>query len=300
LKEMVLANPFRCRMWHLHDRLEEQVTEESCRHEIDSIVAHGQIVPALARRTSGDKQHDFELVYGSRRLFVTRHLNIPLLLEVRDLSDRDSLMAMDIENRQRKDLSPYERGLSYVSWLRKGLFESQDELARVLGISPSQLSRLIKLAQLPSIVVSAFHSPLDICETWGRELMDVWLDESRRPLIASRAREIAHILPRPSALTVYSYLVGGTDKLRRSDLRSGKVHDEVIKDEQGAPLFRVQLRRKRVALVLPVERVPHSTLELIKSEVSKILQHATVQQVDLYDQHRDSGQRMTPRSGSYS
>jgi ParB family chromosome partitioning protein len=269
-------------MWDLHDRLEEQVNEKTCRHEIASVAAYGQIVPVLGRRVTSDPQYDFELIYGSRRLFVTRHLNIPLLLEVRDLSDRESLLAMDIENRQRRDLSPYERGRSYASWLRAGLFESQEVLARVLRISPSQLSRLIKLAQLPSVLVNAFPSPLDICETWGGDLMDAWSDENRKRLIVSRAREIARVLPRPSAVHVFQHLVSGSDRAHRSSRRKSRnLHDEVVKDEQGAPLFRVQVRRKGVAVMLPSQKMSGATLELIKSEISRILQRETSQTIDL-------------------
>jgi hypothetical protein len=37
----------RCRAWDLRDRLEEFLTEETCREEIESVRAHGQLVPAV-------------------------------------------------------------------------------------------------------------------------------------------------------------------------------------------------------------------------------------------------------------
>ncbi|MDY6949090.1 MAG: ParB N-terminal domain-containing protein, partial [Pseudomonadota bacterium] len=119
----VSINSFRCRVWERHARLEEYITEETCRTEIASVKAHGQLIPVLVRPLLGDVNYDYELIYGARRLFVARHLNVPLLAEVRRLSDRDAAIHVDIENRQRKDISPYERGRCYHQWLSSGLFQ---------------------------------------------------------------------------------------------------------------------------------------------------------------------------------
>ena len=42
-------NPFRCRMWEFHDRLEAHISEKSCRDEIASFATHGQFVAVLGR-----------------------------------------------------------------------------------------------------------------------------------------------------------------------------------------------------------------------------------------------------------
>src|SRR5262245_57838727 len=143
MKSIVSVNPFRCRMWALHDRLETHVTEDTCRAEIESISKHGQLVPVLGRPLRQDPDYEVELIYGARRLFVARLINQPLLVELRELSDRDAIVAMDVENRLRQDISPYERGRSYARYLQSGFFKSQDEIARSLKISASQVSRLL-------------------------------------------------------------------------------------------------------------------------------------------------------------
>ncbi len=171
---VVSVNPFRCRLWVLHDRLEEHVTEETCKAEIESFLSRGQLVPALGRALRGDPDYDVELIYGARRLFVARHVNKPLMVELQELTDHEAILAMHIENRQRLDISPYERGLSYVSWLRAGHFASQGELARALGISTSQVSRLCRLAGLPAVVVDAFRNPAEIREEWGLHCWRCW------------------------------------------------------------------------------------------------------------------------------
>src|SRR4051794_27527244 len=98
---VIAADPFRCRVWHLHDRRVSEVNEQTCRGEIDSFAAHGQRVPVLGRPLENDPDYDIELAYGARRLFAARHLKMPLQVELRPFSDRDGLVAMDIENRLR-------------------------------------------------------------------------------------------------------------------------------------------------------------------------------------------------------
>jgi ParB/RepB/Spo0J family partition protein len=130
---IVSVSPFRCRMW-----------------EIESFSRHGQLVAALGRPLRKDPDYDVELIFGARRLFVARHLNQPLLVELREMSGREAITAMDIENRHRADISPYERGLSYARWLRAGFFACQEDIARALKVSCSHVSRLLKIARLSS------------------------------------------------------------------------------------------------------------------------------------------------------
>jgi ParB family chromosome partitioning protein len=78
MPEIISMNPYRCRMWDLHDRLDTHITEESCRHEIASVKAHGQSVPAIGRPLRADENHDVELITGARRLFIAQLLNRPL------------------------------------------------------------------------------------------------------------------------------------------------------------------------------------------------------------------------------
>src|ERR1700680_1284415 len=177
---VVSISPFRCRMWALHDRLEAGITAETCKSEIASFLKHGQLVPALGRPVNGDPDCDIELIYGARRLFVSRHINRSLRVELREMWDREAIIAMDIENRQRADVSPYERAISYAACLRAGHFGSQQELARALKISASQVSRLLSLAKLPAVVVNAFATPFDICEGWGVDLIERMIDPVHR------------------------------------------------------------------------------------------------------------------------
>jgi ParB family chromosome partitioning protein len=267
-RNIVAVNPFRCRVWAMHDRLEEHVTEESCKDEIDSFVTHGQLIPALGRALGGDLEHDVEIVCGARRLFAARHLNVPLDVEMREMTDRDAIVAMDLENRHRKDLSAYERGLSYAQWLRGKYFGSQDDLGRALNVSASQVSRLLKLSQLPSVVIRAFPSPMSIRECWGLDLYRAWHDPQLRPFVAQRARGIGVATSRMSAKDVYKQLMApaGDSKVRQLG-----GHDEVVVCPKGTPLFRIRRHRKFIALLLPVDRVSVNSLKRIRAAISEEL-----------------------------
>lgn len=269
LQVIVSVNPFRCRMWSLHDRLEEQITEESCRAEIESILRHGQLVPALGRRLKGEPMHEVELIYGARRLFVARHLNLPLKVELRDMTDREAIVAMDIENRQRQDISPYERGLSYARWLREGHFSAQEDIAAALRVSASHVSRMLKIARLPPVVLSAFSDVGQLCEAWALEIAAALEDPQKRPQTLKAAREIAQMATRPAPREVCRRLLAAPAAGRKPVARRSH---EVICDHKGKPLFRVRYERRSIALLLPVDRVSAVMLGQLCGGVRAFLQ----------------------------
>jgi ParB family transcriptional regulator, chromosome partitioning protein len=287
MAEVITVNPFECRMWQGHERLEEHINEDTCKEEIESFLAHGQEIPVLARCLKGDLEHKYELIYGARRLFVARHLNVPLLAELRMISDRDAIVALDIENRLRKELSPYERGRSYSLWIRNGIYASQDELARALNVSASQISRLIRLANLPTVVVGAFASPLDICETWGRVLMERWGDPSTRDALVRTARSMANQSQKMEPGAIFRRLTCNEVLNSARRLDSTRDHDEVVKDRDGKPLFRVRRQRQDTALLLPSSSMSSYVLDEIKTKVATILHRARSQDLDLAQQLKD-------------
>jgi len=258
-------------MWSHHDRLDQHINEVTCRQEIESFVRHGQLVPVLGRPLKSDPEFDVELIYGARRLFVARHINRPILVELRDLSDREAIIAMDIENRHRLDISPYERGLSYARWLRAGYFQSQEEIARALKVSASQVSRVLQLARLPSAILNAFGNVQELCEGWGRDLTELLEDPVRREPTLRKARALAALVPRLPAREVYQRLMSASVQGRKPRCRT---HDEVVKDRFGKPLFRIRQLHNTVAVLLPMDTLSAESLQRIRSAVGDVLQSA--------------------------
>jgi hypothetical protein len=175
-----------------------------------------------------------------------------------------------MENRLRKDLSPYERGLSYIQWLRSGKFNSQDEIARALGVSTAQVSRLLRMSRLPAVIVNAFRSPTDICENWGLELMDALEDTNRRDATILAARALGRNSPRLPGRDVFRQMCAypGVGKSRP---KAG-AHDKVIMGEDGSPLFRIKYQNYAIALVMPIERVSREAMKQIETSLVSILQ----------------------------
>lgn len=243
----ITADPFRCRVWDLNDRIEEYVTEESCRAEIASVERDGQLVPVVGRVLRNNPDFDVEIVCGARRLFVARHLRVPLRVEIRELTDRQAAVAIKTENSLRKQTSPYERGLWLAKLLRQGIYRSRDEMARDLGTTPTQVTRLLKFTELPAIVIGAFASPHDILESWAVELHKAWKDERRR-LLTERCRSLGTAAPRPPAPSVYEMLLAAPTHGGRVRFKAIR---RVVKSPDGATVLRFEHQRKEVVLRIP-------------------------------------------------
>lgn len=135
--------------------------------EIDG--AGGNVQPIKVRPLA-DQKGKFEIIFGHRRHQACFELELPVLAMIEDVSEQDLFAQMDRENRDRKDLRPYEQGLMYAKALDEGLFPSAKKMAAVLGVDLTNFGRAISIARLPKQVLDAFQSPLDIQLKWGSEI----------------------------------------------------------------------------------------------------------------------------------
>jgi ParB family chromosome partitioning protein len=262
-QNIVQVSPFRCRMWSMHDRMSEDLSSPAARQLIESIRAHGQKHPALGRRIADGTQDSIELIYGARRLAATRDLGIDLLVEIRDIDDRSALIAMDIENRLREDISPYERGLSYRRWLHSNVFSTQSELAKAIAVSEAQVSRLLRYAELPAAIVAAFSCHRDIREDWAVMLAKICKDPAHRDGVYRRARHLSAMSIRPAAPEIFNHLICGSSRV--SSRTRGK--DDVVRGRSGDALFRVGVRNRAIHLIVPRARVSKDTLMTLVEDV---------------------------------
>jgi ParB family chromosome partitioning protein len=296
MRAIISADPFKCRVWNLHDRFASEVNEHTCKSEIESISAHGQVVPVLGRRLTDDPNYEIELIYGARRLFAARHLKAPLLVELREISDREGLVAMDIENRQREDISPYERGLSYKRWLQNGHFASQDDISRTLNVSASQVSRLLQLAKLPAVVVDAFRSAEEIRENWGLDLIAALDDPERRAATIRAARSLGANTPRLQGRDVIRKLLSFTAHGRKP--KAG-AHDKVVSGSDGSALFRIRYLHNSVALIFAAEKTSTQSIERIETALAAILKREPEQGAGKPAQRTDGGKYAPPAAAEF-
>lgn len=196
-KVLQWVDPSSCRMWTRHNRDYSLLTEENCRDLIDGIRAQGrQEFPAIVRRLQGE-DHQYEVICGARRHFAVSWLRennytqFKYLVEVRDLSDEEAFRLADIENRERDDISDYERARDYAQAIGLYYGGKQKAMAARLEVSEAWLSRYLALAKLPDEVVVAFPSIRDIRELHARTLKPLLNSSRDRSNVLAEARRIA-------------------------------------------------------------------------------------------------------------
>lgn len=188
------VDPASCVMWARHNRAYELLSEENCRDLIDSIRAQGQQeFPAVVRRLPAGQGAEYEVICGARRHFAISWLranNYPqfrYLIEVRDLTDEEAFRLADIENRDRADLSDYERARDYLSALDLYYGGKQKSMAARLEVSEAWLSRYLYLARLPAVIVEAWPQITEIKELHARSVRPLLNDAEDKVLAEAKA-----------------------------------------------------------------------------------------------------------------
>lgn len=183
-KPSIRLKPAECSVWAGNARDYGLLTEDRLRSLIDSILAeNGNRIPVVVRRTP-KAELPYELVIGTRRHWAVSWLNahhypdIDLVAIIEDIDDEAAFRLADIENREREDISDLERGANYKAAVEAYYDGVQSRMAERVKLSKSSLARYIGLTDLPSSVVNAFHSPMDLQVRHGDKLL---------PLVRNRA-----------------------------------------------------------------------------------------------------------------
>lgn len=133
-------NPFQPRRDFNHDEIASLA---------ESIKNHQQLQPVLVRVVNGK----YQLISGERRLRATIHAGLKTIrAEVREADDRLVAELAIIENLQRKDLNPIEKALSFKRYIDEHKCK-QDDLARRLSIDRSTIANLMRLLELPQLIL---------------------------------------------------------------------------------------------------------------------------------------------------
>lgn len=260
----LLLDPARVRIWPGNARIQAQLSEDSCRDLIDSILAEGgQKVPAMVRHVSGDPDHDYELIAGTRRHFAISWLransypDIRLLAQVADLDDEAAFRLADIENRARKDISDIERARNYAEALIAHYGGKAVRMAERLRLSKGWLSKMLKAAAIPDAVLAAFANLHELTLNPAYKLATALDDAPRAQAIAHEADLIvaenqiaaetdAPPLPAPAVLR---RLLAATATQRQPS----KDFRMEVAGQHGRPILAVKgVNRQGVTLHLPM------------------------------------------------
>ncbi len=212
--------------------------------ELRSLVAltGGNVTPAVVS-VEPDPQEPtrdiYVLISGHRVWEVCKELNLKLnVVLVKGLSALEVTRHMSMSNSGRKSLSALEAGRSFVKYLEAKLFINQAELARELGVAPSDVSNAIKLARLPDIVIAAFASPDDLQHRFAKELTDALKADEKKVLACARrlAKRQATLVKKMSALEVFDELAGNLkDKLKTAGAAKPEAAVAATASELGKP-----------------------------------------------------------------
>ncbi len=187
LKVQLKVDPGRCRVWADHDRRYDLLNEEACTDLIEGFQAQGQQIPGIVREIKDDPDHDYEIIVGTRRHWTASYLGMPYMVEVQTLSDRQAFVLVDAENRQRQDISDYERAVFYANALKR-FYKTQREMAEAMQTSTAWLSEYLSLAAFPQDVVDCYKSIRDIKVTHSRKLTPLLKDAKTKKRIIEKAR----------------------------------------------------------------------------------------------------------------
>jgi ParB family transcriptional regulator, chromosome partitioning protein len=186
-------------------------TVEFTRLKQDIELAGGNVQP-ISVRVLIEQPGRYEIVFGHRRHRACSELGIPVLatIDTSAVSDHDLFSAMDRENRERADLSPYEQGTMYRRALDEKLYPSNRRLAEALGVSHTWVANVLLVADLPAPVVECFRSVLDIQHRHAKSIA-VALESDRKGVLRRAEKLRAQERSKPAAAVVTA-LVGASNE----------------------------------------------------------------------------------------
>lgn len=185
VKTHLRVDPTTVRLWAGHNRDYDLLSPERCADLIDGFKRVGrQEFPAIVRRVDGEGDQ-YELICGARRHWTASYLGWDLLIEVRDLKDRDAFILQDIENRDREDVSDYERACDYTKALPLYFDNNKRSMAEFLQIDPSNFNRLLELSELPPVVIKAYGDIRDLKVHHGQQFQK-WFEDAKAKKVVER------------------------------------------------------------------------------------------------------------------
>ena len=154
--------------------------DESIAALAESIKQHGIIQPILVR----PYMNGYQIVAGERRWRAARMLGLSEVpVQIKELSDIETMQIALIENLQRENLNPIDEAKGYCELL-ESFDMTQEEVASTVGRSRSAVSNSVRLLSLPDEIVKMLEEG-DISVGHGKALLafddeDKMLDAARK------------------------------------------------------------------------------------------------------------------------
>lgn len=149
------------------DQPRKNFSDEAISALADSIREHGMLQPILVRPIESG---GYQIVAGERRWRAARMLGLDEVpVNIKELSDLETMQIAIIENLQRENLNPVEEASGYNELIEKfGM--TQEKVAKMVGRSRSAVANAIRLLSLPERVLKMLENG-DISAGHARALL---------------------------------------------------------------------------------------------------------------------------------
>ncbi len=179
-------SPDQCFVSELNPRMDEFLSlDDPLLSDIyRSIESMGQRDPVLAREVTVDGEIRYEIIYGKTRHYILTQLaekygedgGYKLKAWVGNIPDADVRPLAIGENKDRRDLSAYERGCDMLRLQTKGAYrgKTREEIGAIEGLSERSVGRHLDLARLPKAFVRMMVSPQGLGADPGADAYRYW------------------------------------------------------------------------------------------------------------------------------
>lgn len=233
-----LVDPSDCRPWKFHNRDSIWMSVDKCQDLISSIRKNGQKVPIFARKIENDRDgKHWEIIAGRRRWFACNHLGIKIRVKATDANDRECAILMNLENKDRNDISEFEDAISFKQQLEANLFDSQDEMAMALDLKKSKLSKMLSAAKIVDYkeIIDLFKdiTLLKINPVYSLVLL-LEKNSTNKELIINKAKHLHEVLSSRKSLiktnVIINELISSVDDKdnKNKNYKTFKLEDKII------------------------------------------------------------------------
>ncbi|WP_172329417.1 plasmid partitioning protein RepB [Mangrovicoccus sp. HB161399] len=247
LKSRALTDldPFSIEDGGVTDRLDDDDPEAHAML-VASLRDYGQQVPVLVRPHPGSEGR-YQIVYGRRRIRALRDLGQPVKAMIRDLDDRELVVAQGQENTARKDLTFIEKA-NFARQMRDAGYDRKI-ICDALHVDKTQISRMLSVADsVPLALIEAIGAAPSV----GR---DRWLAlanlMSETGTGEGEAIAMANFAEAKDSDGRFQGLMKALALPRRRAKQTGDSRDAVLKSAAGEPVGKLTRRDGKITMTIP-------------------------------------------------
>jgi len=230
-----LINPNDCCLWSFANRPEDEYGD--IKELANAIVEHGQQEPILVRPSKNNKQAKYEIIFGNRRWNACKLANVEIIAIVKDINDQQASICQNEENEKRKDLSDFAKARSYRKLIESGVFTSERELGKKLGISHSTFSDIMAFTRVPDELMKVIPNFKDVSRKTVVMLAKLAKEEKNRTALISLGSKIGNGYIHAENMQLI------LDK-KMSNKKIKYIAPIVVNDENGKMKFNISITSK--------------------------------------------------------